>query len=118
MRVKFGAQQKHADLLQRVGAPQDLSTVVLIQGDVFYTKSSAALRTLALMDWPYKALSVLWLVPYPLRDFGYTVVAKYRYAVFGKKDACKVPTGDFRKRFIDYRPEEEGTADPVTGVRS
>lgn len=114
-RVKFGAQQKHEDLLRRVGAPVDLSTVVLIQGDKFYTKSTAALRTLALMDWPWNALSAAHVLPPALRDFGYDMVAKYRYKVFGKVDACRVPTGDFRKRFIDYRPEEEGEADPVSG---
>jgi predicted DCC family thiol-disulfide oxidoreductase YuxK len=114
-RVKFGAQQKHGELLARIGAPVDLSTVVLVQGDVFHTKSSAALRTLALMDWPYAALSAAWLIPYPLRDFGYATVAKYRYLVFGKTEACRVPTGDFRRRFIDYRPDEEEPADPITG---
>ena len=113
-RVKFGAQQKHEDLLRRVGAPVDLSTVVLIQGNTFFTKSTAALRTMALMDWPWSAASALYVIPEPLRDFGYDLVAKYRYKVFGKVESCRVPSGDFRKRFIDYRPEEE-TADPITG---
>ena len=89
---------------------------MLIQGQTFYTKSSAALRTIALMDSPYNALSIFWLIPYPLRDFGYAMVAKYRYKVFGKTDACRVPSGDFRKRFIDYRPEEEEEPDPIRGV--
>ena len=111
-----GAQQKHGDLMQRVGAPLDLSTVVLIQGDTFHTRSSAALRTLALMDWPYRALSVFWVLPSPLRDFGYAMVAKYRYKVFGKTEMCREPSGDFRKRFIDYRPDEEADADPISGI--
>merc|ERR1719198_515749 len=115
-RVQFGAQQKHEELLKRVGAPVDLSTVVLIQGDVFYTKSTAALRTLALMDWPFNALSVAVLLPQALRDFGYDLVAKYRYKVFGKVESCRVPTGDFRKRFIDYRPEDEEPADPISAA--
>eukprot|EP00411_Alexandrium_monilatum_P013350 CAMPEP_0175280978 /NCGR_PEP_ID=MMETSP0093-20121207/50855_1 /TAXON_ID=311494 /ORGANISM="Alexandrium monilatum, Strain CCMP3105" /LENGTH=205 /DNA_ID=CAMNT_0016576087 /DNA_START=22 /DNA_END=636 /DNA_ORIENTATION=- len=114
-RVKFGAQQKHEELLRRVGAPVDLSTVVLIQGDRFYTKSTAALRTLALMDWPWCALSAAYVLPAALRDFGYDLVARYRYKVFGKVEACRVPTGDFRKRFIDYLPEEEGEVNPITG---
>ena len=114
MRVKVGAQQKHEDLLKRVGAPLDLSTVVLIQGDVFYTKSTAALRTLALMDQPFNAMSGLMLIPEALRDIGYDLVAKYRYAVFGKVDECRKPSGDFRKRFIDYRPEEEAPINPIS----
>ena len=105
-------------LLERIGAPTELSTLVLIQGDKFYTRSDAALRTLALMDWPYRALSALWIIPYPLRDLGYVAVAKVRYKVFGKRDSCRVPTGDFRRRFIDYRAEEEGDVDPVSGIAS
>jgi len=117
-RVKFGAQQRHEDLLRRVGAPTDLSTVVLIQGDKFYTKSTAALRTLALMDWPYRALSAAHVLPQELRDVGYGLVAKYRYKVFGKVESCRVPSGEFRKRFIDYRPEEEGEANPISGKKA
>ena len=115
-RVKFGAQQKHNDLLARIGAPTDLSTLVLVQGDRFYLYSDAALRTLAVLDWPYSAVAAAVLVPRPLRDFGYRLVAKYRYRVFGKTESCRVPTGEFRRRFIDYRPEDEQPADPISGV--
>lgn len=111
--MQFGAQQKHKELLQRVGAPTDLSTVVLVQGSTFYTKSTAALRTIALMEWPWRALAAAHVLPAPLRDFGYDLVAKYRYKVFGKVESCRVPSGEFRKRFIDYRPEEENPADPI-----
>ena len=113
-RVKFGAQQKHVELLARVGAPLDLSTVVLIQGDTFTTKSTAALRTLALMEWPWSALAAAHVLPAALRDWGYDLVAAHRYRVFGKVESCRVPSGDFRKRFIDYRPEEEEPADPIS----
>ena len=101
--------------MERIGAPLDLSTVVLIQGKTFHTRSSAALRTIAMMDWPYRGLSVFWLLPYPLRDLGYNMVAKVRYRVFGKMDSCREPSGDFRKRFIEYRPEEEAPIDPISG---
>jgi len=113
-RVRFGAQQKHMDLLARIGAPTDLSTLVLIQGDKFYTLSSAAMRTVAVMDWPWRAIAALAIIPTPLRDVGYKIVAKYRYLVFGKKDECRVPTGDFKKRFIDYVPDEE--SDPIAAA--
>lgn len=115
-RVKFGAQQKHNDLLERIGAPTDLSTLVLIQGDEFYTYSDAALRAMALMDAPYSAAAGAMVIPKPIRDLGYRLVARYRYKVFGKTESCRVPSGDFRRRFIDYRPEEEEPADPISGA--
>ena len=106
------------ELLERIGAPTDLSTLVLVQGDKFYTHSAAALRAMAMLDMPFRSLSVLWLVPGPLRDLGYVGVAKVRYRVFGKMDSCRVPTGDFRRRFIDYRPEEEGEVDVISGIKA
>ena len=112
-RVKFGAQQKHMELLERVGAPTDLSTLVLIQGPNYYVYSGSALRTLALMDWPWKALSAAAIVPWPLRDFVYKLVAASRYTVFGKSDECRAPSGDFAARFIDF--VEKPDADPIAG---
>ena len=116
-RVKFGAQQKHMELLERVGAPTDLSTLILIQGDRHYLYSTAALRTLAVMDWPWRGMAAFSLVPVVVRDYVYKLVAQHRYKVFGKTDECRVPSPEFRRRFIDYRPEEE-EADPIAGLGS
>ena len=38
--------------------------------------------------------------------------------VFGKVDECRKPSGDFRKRFIDYREDEEAPIDPITSAGS
>jgi len=40
-------------------------------------------------------------VPRPLRDAVYNVVAKNRYRIFGKYDACMVPDADLRVRIIE-----------------
>ena len=116
-RVRFGAQQKHMELLERVGAPTDLSTLILIQGDRHYLYSTAALRTLAVMSYPWKGLAAFALVPAPVRDWVYKLVATHRYLIFGKTDECRVPSPEFRRRFIEYRAEEEA-ADPVSGLSS
>ena len=44
------ARDRASALLERVGAPTDLSTLILIQGDRHYLYSTAALRTLAVMN--------------------------------------------------------------------
>lgn len=111
--IRFGALQKHAELIAKVGAPTDLSTVVVVQGDKFYTKSTAVMRVLAQLDSPWPYATVLALIPEAFRDFCYGQVATYRYVVFGKSEACRVPSGDFKRRFMDYDPttdDEEGTA--------
>jgi predicted DCC family thiol-disulfide oxidoreductase YuxK len=44
---------------------------------------------------------LLQLVPRPLRDWGYGIVARNRYRVFGRYDTCPLPTEDTRSRFLD-----------------
>ncbi len=45
--------------------------------------------------------SLLSLVPRSLRDWGYGVVARNRYRVFGRYDACPLPTEETCSRFLD-----------------
>jgi predicted DCC family thiol-disulfide oxidoreductase YuxK len=40
------------------------------------------------------------LIPSPVRDMLYDLVARYRYSWFGKKDSCMVPTLELQKRFL------------------
>jgi predicted DCC family thiol-disulfide oxidoreductase YuxK len=50
--------------------------------------------------WRFTAF-LLGLVPRPLRDFAYNVMARYRYRIFGRYDSCPLPTPDARARFLD-----------------
>ena len=115
-RIKFGALQKHKDLLIKHGAGQyaeggaeELSTVVFVQGDQVHVRSTAALRVLAMLDFPYNSLAVFLLLPTPVRDWAYKLVAQYRYVVFGKTDSCRAPTERFKQRFIEYQPKPGAT---------
>ena len=53
------------------------------------------------MDWPFRALSIFIIIPPPLRDLAYSIIAKYRYRVFGRTEKCRVPTAKFKSRFIE-----------------
>ncbi len=65
------------------------------------SRSTAALWIAAKLRLPWKMLSVCWIVPRFLRDWVYDLVARYRYRIFGKKDACLIPSPDLKKRFLD-----------------
>jgi predicted DCC family thiol-disulfide oxidoreductase YuxK len=43
----------------------------------------------------------LFAVPKPLRDAVYSLVARNRYRIFGKYDACFVPDVAMRKRVLE-----------------
>ncbi len=44
---------------------------------------------------------LLQLVPRPLRDWGYRIVARYRYRVFGRAESCILPAPENRDRFLE-----------------
>ena len=41
------------------------------------------------------------VVPSFLRDFVYDLVAKNRYRIWGKKDACWLPSPELKSRFLN-----------------
>jgi predicted DCC family thiol-disulfide oxidoreductase YuxK len=78
----------------------EFDTFYFIQGNRYYTKSSAGLKVLKGLDGPWKLLYPLILVPKPLRDSIYRFVAKNRYKWFGKKEECMLPSPEMKKRFL------------------
>ena len=44
---------------------------------------------------------LLSLIPRPLRDCGYRIVARNRYRIFGRSETCMLPAPEHRDRFID-----------------
>jgi predicted DCC family thiol-disulfide oxidoreductase YuxK len=47
------------------------------------------------------AARFLELIPRPVRDWGYRIVARHRYRLFGRYDACPVPEAETKSRFLD-----------------
>jgi predicted DCC family thiol-disulfide oxidoreductase YuxK len=81
---------------------QNLDTLVLVSEGRLYTRTAAVSRILMLLGGCWKLAGILlWLVPSPLRDLGYRLVAKVRYRLFGKRDTCRLPTPDERSLFLD-----------------
>jgi len=95
------------ELLARHGKnPELLKTVYLVinpgtSDEKLYSKSAAALRIFGELEGPTKALKVFLIVPAPLRNVGYDLVAAVRYKIFGKSDTCPLPKASDRARFLD-----------------
>ncbi len=79
---------------------QELDTIYLLRGPKIYSRSTAVLHCLRCMRWHYAVLfPFLWIIPLPLRDVLYRLVAKYRYKIFGKNSSCIYTNlNDARKR--------------------
>lgn len=66
------------------------NTFVYIDSEIAYLKSTAALKVCKELKG-VKWLSIFLIVPKFIRDFVYSVVAKYRYKWFGKREECFLP---------------------------
>jgi predicted DCC family thiol-disulfide oxidoreductase YuxK len=83
---------------------QELGTIVLVEEEHTYVRSTAALRIARRLTPPWHLLALGLLVPRPLRDPVYDWIATNRYDWFGKRDQCRVPTPELRSRFLEYDP--------------
>ena len=68
---------------------QDADTVYLLRNGKSYIRSAAGIRCLLYMKWYYRMwFPILWIIPFPLRDIGYRIIAKYRHKIFKKPETC------------------------------
>ena len=68
---------------------RDADSVYLIRNGKPYIRSAAGIRGVLYMRWYYKMwFPVLWLIPLPLRNIGYRLIAKYRHMFFKRPTEC------------------------------
>ena len=75
-------------------------SIVLVEDDRAYIQSTAALKIARRLDGLWPVFYGLIIVPRPIRDLAYKLFAKYRYKLFGRQDACMIPTTEVRARFL------------------
>ena len=77
-------------------APQ--TNAVILDGRISF-KSDAALTVLGALT-ATRRLSLLKAAPGALRDPIYDLIARNRYAIFGRTETCMVPAPEDRSRFL------------------
>lgn len=80
--------------------PQVTDSLVLIDNNKPYIKSSAALRLTKYLKGLYPLSMVFILIPPFIRNMVYDYIAKHRYKWFGKSDTCMVPDKNSVNRFL------------------
>lgn len=79
--------------------PDDWSTNIVIVDGRSYTKMAAFSAAMRAIGWPWKALTLLDLLPGRLGNWLYDRIARNRY-LFGRRD-CPLPSTALRGRIID-----------------
>ncbi|MGH9596900.1 MAG: thiol-disulfide oxidoreductase DCC family protein [Edaphobacter sp.] len=107
-RLRYAPLQSNLgrEVLARFGISTFPDGVVLVTGALapterLYQRSDAAAASLQLLGQPWRlAGKVLALMPRRLRDWGYGLVARFRYRLFGRYDTCPLPTPEQRGRML------------------
>jgi predicted DCC family thiol-disulfide oxidoreductase YuxK len=100
---QFGALQSPAAARLIAGLHTPLGpadSLVLIADGRASVRSAAALNILRRLRFPWPILYAFVVVPRPLRDWVYDLIARRRYGWFGRQDTCMVPTADLADRFV------------------
>ena len=106
-RIRFASLQSEfaAKVLRRHGAdPDDLDTVYVIEdyetpNERLLARSDAILDVVRELGGFWKIAGWGKILPRPIRDTLYKLVARNRYRVFGKYDTCMMPEPRYRKSF-------------------
>ena len=75
-------------------------SILLIDQDKIYVKSTAALKIARHLSGGYPLLFGFMIVPNFIRNWVYDIIAKNRYKWFGKKDSCMIPTAELKNKFL------------------
>lgn len=87
-------------LLKEYTVPENTDSIVLIEEDMYYTDSTAALKIARNLSGFWQLFYGFIFIPKTLRDEVYRWIAKNRYKWFGKKQQCLLPTKEQRERFL------------------
>jgi predicted DCC family thiol-disulfide oxidoreductase YuxK len=97
-------------LLQKYGIGREqLESIVLVLDHGQPTerveqRSTAAITIFRELGPFWRALAnLVAILPRGLRDWGYNLVARYRYRIFGKYDTCPLPPASVRHKFLDVQ---------------
>ena len=88
-------------LLSTYQLPTDhFETMVLLEQGQLYTESTAFLRIIQRVDFPYSILKYGKVIPKAVRDVAYRRIALNRYWLFGQTEQCYVVTPDIQQHFL------------------
>ncbi len=79
----------------------DPDTIVVAVDGRLLERSDAVLALVGHLGWPWRVASVGRVVPRPVRDAAYDLIARNRYRWFGRKETCRLPSPEERARFLD-----------------
>ena len=98
--LQSGAGAKISALAGRT-ATQPLESIMFLIDNKLFEHSTAALKIAEHLSFPWKAVTIFYLIPAFVRDKLYRYVAKNRYSWFGQKPFCTPADKDYSIRILN-----------------
>lgn len=102
-KFRFAALQETAgqQLVEQYGIDTSKTdSIILIEHNKAYIKSTAALRIARHLGGLYPLAYAFMIIPNFIRNWVYDYVARNRYKWYGKKESCMIPTPELRSKFL------------------
>lgn len=102
-RFKFAALQSETGkkLLEKHSIDSSRTdSIILIENNVAYIKSTAILKISKHMSGLYPLTYGFIIIPVFIRNAVYDFIARNRYKWWGKKDSCMIPTEEVKAKFL------------------
>jgi predicted DCC family thiol-disulfide oxidoreductase YuxK len=101
--LKFSTQQGEAFQSQEVKSliTEEMGdSIFYLRDGKIFSKSTAVLTAMSDLGGVWKLTSIFKIIPRPIRDLIYDMIAKNRYKLFGKHETCRLPTPEERAKFM------------------
>lgn len=82
-------------------------TMLTVYHGQFYTESTAFLKVMQHLGFPFSFVAIGLVVPNSIRDFFYKIIAHNRYQLFGKTNQCAVPSAQNKQHFLEIAMHDE-----------
>jgi len=79
---------------------QHVDSIIYIKDNKIYLKSDAIIEILVSLGGLWRVFKVFRIIPLPVRDWIYEIIAKNRYRMFGQQGQCMVPGPEIKDRFL------------------
>lgn len=90
-------------IIQHIGIQsKNIDSVILyVPGVAYYYKSNAALEIAKNLGGFFHFGTIFKIIPTAVRNVLYDYFAKNRYAWYGKKESCIIPTPELKAKFLE-----------------
>ncbi len=80
--------------------PKDPTTWLYVEDGIAFSSLDALVKAGRRLGGKWRMLGALRVIPRPMRDMLYRLVARHRYRFFGRTDMCALPDPDVQKRLL------------------